>query len=102
MRQLYFLTLFLTQTAVLFAATFGTVVSKAGGAAYSDIALDEARGKLYLVNPAASAIDVYSVTQKTFLASVGVPGQPVAEAMSRSGNYLYVTAYASSDRKSVV
>ena len=93
LRLLYFLAL---QTAVLSAATFGTVVSKTGGAAYSDIALDEARGKLYLVNPAASTIDVYSITQKTFLSSISVPGQPVAEAMSRSGNYLYVTAYASS------
>ncbi len=94
MRQLYLIVLFLIQVAS--AATFGTAVSKPGGAAYSDIALDQARGKLYLVNPAASTVDVYSVTQKTFLASISVPGQPVAEAMSRDGSYLYVTAYASS------
>jgi uncharacterized protein (TIGR03437 family) len=81
---------------ILPGATFGTVVSRPGGAAYSDIALDEARGKLYLVNPAANTIDIYSTTQKSFLSSISVPGQPVAEALSRSGNYLYVTAYAAS------
>ncbi len=96
MRLLYFLILLLTQTVLLFAATFGTVVSKAGGAAYSDIALDEARGKVYLANPASNTVDVYAIAQKTFLASISVPGQPVAEAMSRDGNYLYVTAYTSS------
>jgi uncharacterized protein (TIGR03437 family) len=96
MRQPCFFVLFLTQTALISAATFGTVVSKIGGAAYSDIALDQARGKIYLVNPASNTVDVYSLTQKTFLSSISVPGQPVAEAMSRSGAYLYVTAYTSS------
>ncbi len=96
MRLLYFITLFLIQTVGLFPATFGTVVSKTGGAAYSDIALDEARGKVYLVNPASNTIDVYSIAQKAFLASVSVPGQPVAEAMSRDGSYLYVTGYTAS------
>jgi uncharacterized protein (TIGR03437 family) len=96
MRQLYFFVLFLTQANILFAATFGTVVSKAGGSAYSDIALDSTRGRIYLVNPASNTIDVYALSQKTLLASISVPGQPVAEAMSRDGNYLYVTAYTSS------
>ena len=90
------LVLFLAFSFSLSAATLGTVVSRPGGAAFSDIALDENRSRLYLVNPAASTIDVYSIQQKTFLSSISVPGQPAAEAMSRSGNYLYVTAYASS------
>jgi hypothetical protein len=96
MRAVVILSTVLVQSLAFFGATFGTVVSRTGGAAYSDIALDELRGQLYLVNPAASTIDVYSLAQKTFLPSISVPGQPVAEAMSRSGNYLYVTAYTSS------
>ncbi|HEY3839327.1 MAG TPA: hypothetical protein VGL72_22295, partial [Bryobacteraceae bacterium] len=86
----------LIPSATVSAATFGNVVSRTGGAAYSDIALDETRGRLYLVNPAAATVDVYSISQKTFLPSISVPGQPAAEAMSRSGNYLYVTGYTSS------
>ena len=42
MRQMYFIVPFLIPTAFLSAATFGTAVSKPGGAAYSDIALDQA------------------------------------------------------------
>jgi uncharacterized protein (TIGR03437 family) len=86
----------LLTVSVVSAATFGTVVSRPGGAAYSDIALDQARSRLYLVNPAANTIDVYSIAQKAFLSSISVPGQPEEEAMSRSGSYLYVTAYTSS------
>jgi DNA-binding beta-propeller fold protein YncE len=96
MRAVLLFTTFLLQSTVLYSATFGTVVSRPGGAAYSDIAIDEARGNLYLVNPATNNIDIYSLTQKTFLSSISVPGQPVAAAMSRSGKYLYVTAYAAS------
>jgi len=78
MRFVVFLPLLVAASAVLSAATFGTVVSRAGGAAYSDIALDETRGKLYLVNPAASTIDVYSTSQKSFLSSdVYVPSSHV-------------------------
>ena len=38
------------QVASLSAATFGTVVAPPGGASYSDIVLDEARTRVYLLN----------------------------------------------------
>src|SRR5215471_14156139 len=91
-----FVVTFVSLATSMYAATFGTVVSRPGGASYSDIVFDQARARLYLVNPATNNIDVYSTVQKTFLSSISVPGQPVAEAMSRSGRYLYVTAYTAS------
>jgi hypothetical protein len=42
-----------------FAATFGTVVARPEG--FSDIVLDEARNRLYLVNTSANTLDVYSI-----------------------------------------
>ncbi|MCC6586956.1 MAG: hypothetical protein IT168_09720 [Bryobacterales bacterium] len=73
------------------AATFGTVVQVVGGA--SDIVLDEARSRVYLVNPNSNRIEVYSVAQRRFLDPVAVEAQPLAAAMSRSGRLLYVTCY---------
>jgi len=75
------------------AATFGTVVAPAGGASYSDIVLDEARGRLYLVNTTLSRIDVYNYRTRAFLAAMPTDAQPVSAALSRDGRSLYVTAY---------
>lgn len=76
------------------AATFGTAVPMTGGA--TDLVLDEARSRLYLVVSSQNRIDVYSTAQKRFLSSIPVGAQPLSAALSRSGKYLYVTAYQSS------
>ncbi|MBL8294103.1 MAG: hypothetical protein JNN08_19825 [Bryobacterales bacterium] len=73
------------------AATFGTMVPIVGGA--SDLVLDEARSRLYLVNTNSNRIEVYSLAQRRFLTPVNVDTQPLAAAMSRSGRALYVTAH---------
>src|SRR5205823_136698 len=77
-------------TAVLYPATFGTVVPVIGGA--SDVVLDEARGRLYLVNTNQNRIEVYSIQQRRLLTPVKTDGNPLAAAMSRSGRALYVTS----------
>jgi uncharacterized protein (TIGR03437 family) len=80
------------------AATFGTVVAPAGGAAYSDIAIDESRGRLYLVASAVNRVDVYNYKTKTFLTPISLNSiQPVAAALSPDSKYLYVTAYTSAE-----
>src|SRR5438067_1743350 len=85
----------LALTAPLFAATFGTVVAPAGGAAYSDIVLDQARGRLYLVASTINQVSVYSLAQRAFLNPIATDLQPVSAAMSLDGRFLYVTAYSS-------
>ena len=80
----------------LLAATFGTVLSPPGGAAYSDIVLDEPRGQLYLVNSSVGRIEVYSTKLRAFQTSIATDTQPVAAALSRDGRFLYVTTYTSS------
>ena len=70
----------LALTAPLFAATFGTVVAPAGGAAYSDIVLDQARGRLYLVASTINQVSVYSLAQQS--ARVGSPSLDPDDAES--------------------
>ncbi len=77
-------------------ATFGTVVTPRGGASYSDLVLDEPRGRVYLVNKSLNRIDVYSIAQRTFLDSIKTDVQPLAAAISKTGKSLYVTAYTTS------
>jgi uncharacterized protein (TIGR03437 family) len=81
-------------------ATFGVVVGPLvqggvnfliGGA--SDLVLDEARGRLYLVNPSQRRIEVYSTTQRRFLSVVQTDALPISAAMSPDGRVLYVTAH---------
>ena len=72
-----------------YAATFGTVVPLTGGA--SDLALDEARGRLYLVNTNRNEIDVYAIAQRRFLNPITTDATPLSAAMSRDGRFLYVT-----------
>jgi uncharacterized protein (TIGR03437 family) len=76
------------------AATFGTVVPVTGG--LTDLVLDEARGRLYLVDTTQNRIDVYSTAQKRLLNPIPVGTQPLSAAMARNGKYLYVTVYSSS------
>ena len=91
--------LFLALTAFVFlfpatstAATLGTVNSITGGA--SDLVLDDARGLLYLVRPAPyNRIDIFSVAQRRVLSSVLTDAFPLAAALSRSGDFLYVTCH---------
>jgi len=77
-----------------FAATFGTVVPVIGGA--TDIVVDEARTRLYLVNTSLNRIDVYSTQQRRLLTPIPTDGLPIAAAISRSGNFLYVTSHTAS------
>ena len=77
--------------AVAQAGTFGKVVSIGGHA--SDLALDEARGVLYLSNFTANRIEVVSTGDGTIQTSMNVPGQPSSLAVSPDGRYLVVGHY---------
>src|SRR5258708_2773213 len=79
---------------VSFCATFGTVVPLVGGAA--DLVLDEARGRLYLVNTSQSRVEIYSIAQKKFLAPISTEATPLSAALSRDHKFLYVTAFDAS------
>lgn len=78
----------------LHAATFGKVVPLLGGG--SDIVLDEPHNRLYLTSSATNQVQVYSLAQNKFLSAIPTDTEPIAAAMSRSGQYLYVTCYADS------
>ncbi len=78
-------------TGALQAATFGTVVPVVGG--LLDIALDESRNRLYLVNPSYNRVEVYAIAQRRFLSPVTVDRLPVSAALSRNNKYLYVTCF---------
>lgn len=70
-------------------ATFGEVVRLSGTP--SDLVLDQSRGRLYLVNPNANRVDVYSYLEKRLTSSIGVGNSPVAAALSMDNNFLYVS-----------
>lgn len=70
-------------------ATFGNVVNLGGTP--SDIVLDEARGRMYLVNSAANRLDVVSISERKLMQSVPVGLFPLAAAMSPEKGFLYVT-----------
>ena len=73
------------------AGTLGKVVAIGGHA--SDLALDEARGVLYVANFTANRIEVVSLTGLAVQTSINVPPQPGALALSPDGNYLVVAHY---------
>jgi len=75
------------------AATFGTIVAPPGGAAWSDIVIDESRTRLYLVASTVNRVDVYNYKTSTFLAPIPTGQQPVSAALSPDNSTLYVTAY---------
>src|SRR5258708_9897042 len=76
-----------------YGATFGTVTAALGAA---DMVLDQPRGRLYLVNSNLNRVQVYSIVQRTFLASITTGTQPLSGAMSPDGKFLYVTCFAQS------
>jgi uncharacterized protein (TIGR03437 family) len=78
----------------LHAATFGRVVPLLGGG--SDIVLDESHNRLYLPSSATNQVQVYSLAQNKFLSPIPTDTEPIAAAISRSGQFLYVTCYAAS------
>jgi uncharacterized protein (TIGR03437 family) len=73
------------------AATFGTVVPIGGQGA--DLALDEARGMLYVANFTANRIEKLSIRDNTVHSSTNVAHQPGALALSPDGQYLVVAHY---------
>ncbi|MGI8743056.1 MAG: beta-propeller fold lactonase family protein [Bryobacteraceae bacterium] len=77
-------------SALCYSATFGSVVPVIGGA--SDVVIDEGRSRVYLVNTVQNRIEVYSVQQKRLLTPVKTDGNPLAAAISRSGQVLYVAS----------
>jgi len=72
-------------------ATFGTVISLGGTP--SDIVLDEARGRLYLVNTGGNRVDIVSTATNGVIGSYSVGTGPLAAAasMETPPAYLYVT-----------
>jgi len=73
------------------AATFGSVVPIGGHAA--DIALDEARGVLYVANFGASRIDVVSLAKRCRAGSFPVAPYPGALSLSPDGRFLVVANF---------
>lgn len=78
-------------TSVSWGGTFGKVISIGGEA--SDLALDEARGVLYVANFTANRIDVVSLATYTVQTSINVSAQPSALALSPDHHYLLVAHY---------
>lgn len=77
--------------AAAYAATFGAVVPIGGHA--SDLALDEARGVVYVANFTANRVEVISLQDRTVRTSFNVAPQPGALAISPDRRYLVVAHY---------
>lgn len=73
------------------AGTFGKAVAIGGHA--SDLALDEARGVLYVANFTANRIEVLSLSGLKVQTSINVPPQPGAIALSPDGRFLVVAHF---------
>src|SRR5579863_7910158 len=73
------------------AATFGSVVAIGGQAA--DIALDEARGVLYVANFGAARIDVVSLAKQSVASSLPVAPYPGSISLSPDGRFLLVAHF---------
>src|SRR5262245_12100288 len=78
------------------AATFGTVVAHAQPLA--DLALDEARRRIYVVNTASSQVEVYSTTTNPprLTNTIRTDATPLSVAIARNGRALYVACYGAS------
>lgn len=81
-------------------ATFGTAVGPItlGGVNYliggaSDLALDETRDRLYLVNTGQRRVEIYSLLQRRFTGVVQTDLMPLSAALSTDGRVLYVTCH---------
>ena len=73
------------------AGVFGTVVPIGGEGA--DLALDEARGLLYIADFTANRIDVMSLATNQVQTSINVPAQPSSLSISQDGHWLVVAQY---------
>ena len=70
-------------------ATFGDVIPLNGTP--SDLVLDEARQRVYMVNPTANRVDILSMGTRKLMKSVNTGTYPLSAAMSPDGAFLYVT-----------
>jgi uncharacterized protein (TIGR03437 family) len=73
------------------AATFGRVVAIGGHA--SDLALDEARGVLYVANFTANRVEVVSLADGSIQTSMNLSAQPNSLALSPDNRFLLVGHY---------
>ncbi|MFN7922649.1 MAG: hypothetical protein U0Q16_21270 [Bryobacteraceae bacterium] len=71
--------------------TFGKVVPIGGHAA--DLALDEARGVLYIANYTANRIEIMSLADGSIQTSMNVTSQPSSLTLSADGRYLVIGHY---------
>jgi uncharacterized protein (TIGR03437 family) len=76
---------------LLGAGTLGRVVPIGGQGA--DLALDEARGVLYVANFTANRIEVMSLATQRIQTSINVSSQPSSLALSPDGKYLVIAHY---------
>lgn len=81
------------------ASTFGEVVQLGGTP--SDVVLDEARGRLYIVNSACNRVDVYNYATRLMMGSIPIGQTPLSAALSMDGGFLYV-ANSNSSSLSVI
>ncbi len=72
-------------------ATLGKVVAIGGSA--SDLAMDEARGVLYIANFTANRVDVMSLADNSIQTSINVAPQPGSLALSPDGRYLVIAHF---------
>ena len=75
----------------LIAAPFGRVIPIGGQA--SDLALDEARGVLYIANFTANRIEVMSLADGSIQTSINVAAQPGSLSLSPDGRWLLIAHY---------
>ena len=80
-----------------FSATFGTVVVLGGQT--SDLALDEARGLVYVANFTANRIEVVSTSTLRRVTTIAMPAGPASVALSPDGKYLVATHLMNFDPK---
>jgi uncharacterized protein (TIGR03437 family) len=80
-----------------FGGTFGTVVVLGGQT--SDLALDEARGLVYVANYTANRIDVVSTSTLRRVTTIAMPAGPGSIALSPDGKYLVATHLMNFDPK---
>ena len=78
-------------TTVCYGQYFGRVVALGGHT--SDLALDEARGVVYVANFTANRIDVVSLTTQKVTKSMNVASQPSAISLSPGGRHLVMAHY---------
>lgn len=81
----------LAMSSIAWGQSFGRVVAIGGHS--SDLALDEARGALYVANFTANRVDVVNLASYTVNTSFNVASQPSSLSISPDGRYLVVGHY---------